>query len=73
VITLRIQHKTSYRYHEPVSLGPHRLMLRPRESRELRLARGCVLQPRQPRAARPGAWTSQEARLLPGSRLVDVQ
>jgi len=27
-----------YRFHEPVSLGPHRLMLRPRESRDLRLA-----------------------------------
>lgn len=37
MITLRIQHTTTYRYHEPVSLGPHRLMLRPRESRELRL------------------------------------
>ena len=37
VPTLRIHHRTSYRYHEPVVLGPHRLMLRPRESRELRL------------------------------------
>jgi transglutaminase-like putative cysteine protease len=37
VITLRIQHKTTYRYRRPVSLGPHRLMLRPRESRDLRL------------------------------------
>ena len=35
--TLRIQHKTVYSYHRPVSLGPHRLMLRPRESRDLRL------------------------------------
>jgi transglutaminase-like putative cysteine protease len=34
---LRIQHKTVYRFTEPVSLAPHRLMLRPRESRELRL------------------------------------
>jgi transglutaminase-like putative cysteine protease len=37
LIALRIQHKTTYRYRQPVSLGPHRLMLRPRESRDLRL------------------------------------
>ncbi len=37
MITLRIQHRTTYRYRQPVSLGPHRLMLRPRESRDLRL------------------------------------
>jgi transglutaminase-like putative cysteine protease len=37
LITLRIHHTTSYRYHRPVTLGPHRLMLRPRESRDLRL------------------------------------
>jgi transglutaminase-like putative cysteine protease len=37
LITLSIRHKTSYRYRESVRLGPHRLMLRPRESRDLRL------------------------------------
>ena len=37
LITLQIRHKTTYRYRQPVTLGPHRLMLRPRESRELRL------------------------------------
>jgi transglutaminase-like putative cysteine protease len=37
LITLRIRHKTTYRYRQPVNLGPHRLMLRPRESRDLRL------------------------------------
>jgi transglutaminase-like putative cysteine protease len=37
LITLRIHHKTTYRYNQQVSLGPHRLMLRPRESRDLRL------------------------------------
>ena len=37
LITLRIHHRTTYRYRQPVSLGPHRLMLRPRESRDLRL------------------------------------
>lgn len=34
---IRIEHRTTYRYRELVSLGPHRLMLRPRESRDLRL------------------------------------
>jgi transglutaminase-like putative cysteine protease len=37
LITLNIHHKTTYRFHRPVSLWPHRLMLRPRESRDLRL------------------------------------
>jgi transglutaminase-like putative cysteine protease len=37
LITLKIQHKTTYQFKGPVSLWPHRLMLRPRESRELRL------------------------------------
>ena len=37
MIALTIQHKTTYRYNRPVQLGAHRLMLRPRESRELRL------------------------------------
>jgi transglutaminase-like putative cysteine protease len=34
---LTIRHTTRYQYREPVRLGPHRLMLRPRESREVRL------------------------------------
>jgi transglutaminase-like putative cysteine protease len=33
----QISHRTEYHYRQPVRLGPHRLMLRPRESRELRL------------------------------------
>jgi transglutaminase-like putative cysteine protease len=37
LISLRIHHRTIYRYHQPVSLEMHRLMLRPRESRDLRL------------------------------------
>lgn len=37
MITLDIRHKTTYRYREPVFLGTHRLMLRPRESRDVRL------------------------------------
>ena len=34
---IRLRHRTTYRYRSPVSFGQHRLMLRPRESRELRL------------------------------------
>jgi transglutaminase-like putative cysteine protease len=34
---LTIHHRTTYRYRRLISLGPHRLMLRPRESRDLRL------------------------------------
>lgn len=34
---VHIHHRTVYRYTVPVELGPHRLMLRPRESRELSL------------------------------------
>ena len=37
LIRLSIQHKTVYRYARPASFGPQRLMLRPRESRDLRL------------------------------------
>lgn len=37
IVTLRILHRTIYRYRAPVAFGPHRLMLRPRESRDLRL------------------------------------
>jgi transglutaminase-like putative cysteine protease len=42
VIGLRIHHRTTYRYRQPVSLGPHRLMLRPRESRDHRLISSAV-------------------------------
>ena len=34
---LTVRHWTRYKYREAVRLGPHRLMLRPRESRDLRL------------------------------------
>jgi transglutaminase-like putative cysteine protease len=37
MIALEVRHRTSYRYRAPVDLGPHRLMLRPRESRDQRL------------------------------------
>ncbi len=34
---LKIHHRTTYSFREDVSLSPHRLMLRPREGRDLRL------------------------------------
>jgi transglutaminase-like putative cysteine protease len=34
---IRIIHRTEYSYQSPVSLGPHRMMLRPRETRDLKL------------------------------------
>lgn len=37
MILIRIDHVTTYRYRQPVRLLPHRLLLRPRESRELRV------------------------------------
>lgn len=37
MVCLETVHATTYRYGRPVCLGPHRLMLRPRETRELRL------------------------------------
>ncbi|HEY8564906.1 MAG TPA: transglutaminase family protein [Beijerinckiaceae bacterium] len=36
---LTVRHTTRYRYAKPVSFGPHRLMLRPRDSHDLRLVR----------------------------------
>jgi transglutaminase-like putative cysteine protease len=36
---LTVRHVTVYRYSEPVSLGEHRMMFRPRESHDLRLLR----------------------------------
>jgi transglutaminase-like putative cysteine protease len=43
LVTLSIHHRTTYRYYQPVDLGPHRLMLRPRESRELQLISSNVI------------------------------
>ena len=34
---LTVRHTTAYRYSEPVQLGEHRMMFRPRESHDLRL------------------------------------
>ena len=35
MVKVRIRHRTTYSYRRPVGLGPHRLRLRPRESRDL--------------------------------------
>ena len=35
--TLTVHHRTTYRYSAPIVFGPHKLILRPRESRTLRL------------------------------------
>jgi transglutaminase-like putative cysteine protease len=43
---LTVHHSTAYRYREPVSLGEHCMMFRPRESHDLRLIRtGLVIEP----------------------------
>src|SRR3977135_2969881 len=34
---LTVRHATTYRYDSPVTFGQHRLMLRPRDSHDLRL------------------------------------
>src|ERR1700690_1514120 len=34
---LTVRHITTYRYSQPVKLGEHRMMFRPRESHDLRL------------------------------------
>ena len=34
---LRVRHQTRYKYRSPVELGEHRLMMRPRDSHDLRL------------------------------------
>lgn len=49
---LRILHRTAYRYSAPVRLGPQRLMMRPRDSHDIRLdATALTIQP-QPAALR---------------------
>lgn len=37
MVKLKVLHRTAYRYRQKVLFGPHRLLLRPRESRDLRL------------------------------------
>ena len=39
---IRIVHKTEYRYNQPVTLGPHRALMRPREGHDVHIVRGTV-------------------------------
>src|ERR1700722_5678724 len=39
---LTVRHLTVYKYSEPVELGEHRMMFRPRESHDLRLLRSSL-------------------------------
>ncbi len=41
-MNLTIHHRTTYRYRDPVQLGPHRLLLRPREGRDLRIMKSSL-------------------------------
>jgi transglutaminase-like putative cysteine protease len=44
---IRITHETAYHYHVPVTFGPHRAMMRPREGHEVRIVEGRVeIEPR---------------------------
>lgn len=45
---LKVNHRTIYRYREPVVLGEHRMMFRPRESHDLRLMASSLLISPQP-------------------------
>ena len=37
---IRIIHKTEYQYNQPVTFGPHRAMIRPREGHDVHIVRG---------------------------------
>jgi transglutaminase-like putative cysteine protease len=37
MIILNVSHRTEYKYANPVTFGPHRMMMRPRDSHDLRL------------------------------------
>src|ERR1700730_14935491 len=45
---LSVRHRTEYQYRQPVSLGEHRLMSRPRDSHGLRLLDTALLVSPQP-------------------------
>ena len=40
---LTVKHSTEYRYSKPVDFGEHRLMLRPRDSHDLRLLEATLM------------------------------
>ncbi len=39
---IRVRHSTEYRYHQPVTFGPHRILVRPREGHDIRITGGRV-------------------------------
>lgn len=39
---IRIIHHTEYRYHQPVTFGPHRVLMRPREGHDVRIVRSDI-------------------------------
>lgn len=39
---IRITHRTEYHYHQPVTFGPHRALMRPREGHDLQIVSGRV-------------------------------
>lgn len=46
MVVLNVLHRTQYRYSEPVDFGPHRMMMRPRDSHDLRLLEtGLTIEP----------------------------
>ena len=50
VTRLTITHETRYRYERPVAFGPHRLMLRPRDSHAIRVIEaGLIVSPNGPK------------------------
>jgi transglutaminase-like putative cysteine protease len=49
---LNVRHLSTYRYASPVSLGPHRMMFRPRDSHDLRLVSATLAITPQPASIR---------------------
>jgi hypothetical protein len=64
---LTVRHSTVYRYGEPVGLGEHRMLFRPRESYDLRLIRTRLIITPQPAHFRFGPLPSAARRRSPGS------
>ncbi len=48
---IRILHRTAYYYHQPVTFGPHRAMLRPREGHDVHIVKGAIRDRAQGRGA----------------------
>ena len=66
---LTVQHKTAYRYARPVEFGEHRLMLRPRDSHDLRLLDTALRIGRRRRCAGCTTCSATRSRSPPSTRL----